>query len=119
MIELSGKRVLLVEDEAILAMALEDILGHLGCVVVGPALTVADGHRLASDAQLDAGVLDINMGNGPNFTIAEILRTRSVPFCFSTGYGLAGVPSQYADVPVLQKPYSDDRLAAMLRTMLG
>ena len=111
---LAGKRVLVVEDEPILAMSVEDMLTDLGCAVVGPALSVKDAEAMAREAILDAALLDINMGDGPSFPIAEILIARSVPCCFATGYGPAGVPGELRDVPVLPKPFTVHSLAAIL-----
>lgn len=116
---LAGKRVLLVEDESIVAMSVEDMLGDMGCVVVGPALTVAEAEALACSEPLDAAVLDINLGNQPSFGVAGLLGERGVPYCFSTGYGPSGVPAELGEVPVLQKPYSANSLEAMVRRLVG
>lgn len=116
---LAGKRVLLVEDESIVAMSVEDMLGDMGCLVVGPAMTFAEAEALARSELLDAAVLDINLGNQPSFPVAELLGERGVPYCFSTGYGPSGVPARLGDVPVLQKPYSANSLEAMVRRLVG
>ena len=117
MSELEGKRVLLVEDEAIIALSLEDLLSDLGCRVVGPALNIDDAVSLALGEAFDAAVLDINMGDGTSYRIARTLTDRSIPFCFATGYGDTGVHPDFAGVPVLQKPYRQDALADVLRRM--
>jgi CheY-like chemotaxis protein len=119
MADLRGRRVLLVEDEAIVAMSIEDMLRDLGCDVVGPALSLAEARDLAKKEEVDAAVLDINMGEGFSFDVAEMLRAKNVPFCFSTGYGSAGPEPRYADVPVLPKPYSQQSLAEMLGELLA
>jgi CheY-like chemotaxis protein len=116
---LDGKRVLVVEDEAILAMAVEDMLRDLGCVTVGPALSIAQAQALAHDEPLDAALLDINMGDGDSLAVAETLRSRNVPFCFSTGYGTAGVPARFAGVAVLAKPFTNASLRAVLAQLVG
>ena len=119
MTDLSGKRVLIVEDEALLAMAIDDILSDLGCVVVGPALSLDQAQTLAGHEPLDAAVLDVNVGGASSFGIADILRQRSVPFCFVTGYGSASLPPQYAGVPVLAKPFGYAALGAVLRGLFS
>ena len=119
MMELTGKRVLLVEDEAILAMSAEDMLVHLGCVVLGPALSIPNALSLASTESMDAALLDINMGPGDSFSVANTLIKRGVPFCFSTGYGRAGVPKSFGDIPVLPKPYTEASLSSILRTLFS
>ena len=118
MSDLSGARVLLVEDEAILALSIEDMLLDLGCEIVGPAMSLSQARALAEGERLDAAILDINMGEGLSFDVAATLRKRSVPFCFSTGYGSAGVTPEYAEVPVLPKPYSAASLRAVLSGLI-
>jgi CheY-like chemotaxis protein len=115
---LRGKRVLLVEDEPIIAMSVEDMLFDLGCVVVGPALSATAAEELARNEQLDAALLDINMGDGASFPVASILQGRRIPFSFATGYGRPGVPADLSRVPVLAKPYTKESLAEALRTLL-
>lgn len=116
---LAGKRILVVEDEPILAMCVEDMLSDMGCVVIGPALSMKDAKRLASEVKLDAALLDINMGDGPTFEIAQMLIASSVPFCFATGYGSAGVPEELHGLPVLSKPFTRPSLEAALHGLIG
>jgi DNA-binding LytR/AlgR family response regulator len=99
-------------------MSLEDMLLDFGCKVVGPALRLSHGLKLAQEADLDAAVLDVNMPEGFSFGIAAILTERRVPFCFSTGYGAAGIDPEFSAAPVLQKPYSSETLAATLLQFL-
>jgi CheY-like chemotaxis protein len=115
---LTGKRILVVEDEPILAMSLEDMLLDLGCIVVGPALRLAEAEALARSEALDAALLDVNMGDGLSFGIAAILAERGVPLCFSTGYGPPGVDPAFASAPVLQKPYRPEALTAALISLV-
>jgi len=100
---LTGKRILLVEDEVIIAMMLEDMVTDLGGIPVGPATTKEYGMKLAEDELLDAAILDVNLGDYPSTDIADILARRNVPFILATGYG-AGTSNAHG-VPVLQKPY--------------
>ena len=104
---LKGRRFLVVEDEAVLAIMVEDMLTDLGCVVVGVAGTLATGMALASSADvvLDGAVLDVNLGGEPVFPIAEALTARGVPFVFATGYGTAGLGPRYAWRPTVAKPF--------------
>jgi CheY-like chemotaxis protein len=115
----NGKRVLLVEDEPIIAMSVEDMLVDLGCVVIGPALSAAVAEKLARNEHLDAALLDINMGDGATYPIAAILRERNIPFSFATGYGSAGVRAGLRHVSVLAKPYTRESLADTLRMLCG
>lgn len=100
---LSGKRILLVEDEVIIAMMLEDMISQLGGVPVGPATTREAGIELAENEHLDAAVLDVNLGESASTDIADILARRDIPFILATGYG-SGTSNAHG-VPVLQKPY--------------
>jgi len=116
---LAGLRVLLVEDEAMVAMMIEDMLSDLGCLVIGPASRVSSALDLLDDEAIDAAVLDVNLGGEAVFPVADRLAAVGVPFVFSTGYGLAGLDDRHAARPVLQKPYSRDRLGAALAGALG
>jgi CheY-like chemotaxis protein len=113
MTDLTGKRVLVVEDEAIIAAMVVDILRELGAEVVGPAYNIADGQTLAAEAAVDLAVLDANVGGTIADSIAEILETRGVPFLFASGYGRHAMMERFG-VPVLEKPYSGEDLALEL-----
>ena len=109
---LSGKRLLVVEDEAFIALMLEELLEGFGCNVVGVAGTLSRGLAMANDETLpiDGAVLDINLGGEKVFPVAERLTARGVPFIFCTGYGADGLPGAFASVPTLAKPYLEDTL---------
>ena len=77
-------RILVVDDEPLISMLVENWLGELGCKVVGPARTVADGLALA-DGQLDGAILDVNLAGGTCYPLANALRLRGVPLAFATG----------------------------------
>ncbi|GGK46564.1 response regulator [Salinarimonas ramus] len=110
---LTGKRILIVEDEFIVAIAAEDMLIGFGAIVVGPAATVAEGLALATQP-LDGAVLDINMHGERSYAVARALRARDVPFVFATGY--ADVDgNEVGESPVVAKPYGADELGAALR----
>lgn len=115
----AGRRILVVEDEPIIAMALEDMLLDLGCEVVGPASTLTEAQALAETADIDAALLDININTGRSYVIADELRRRAVPFAFATGYGEEGIENGGGDAPVLQKPYRQEQVDAVLRHLLG
>jgi CheY-like chemotaxis protein len=108
---LSGKRILLVEDEFIVAAMLEDVLRGLGAVVVGPAYRLADGLRLAADEAIDVAILDVNIEGERSDAIADALAARDIPFVLATGYG-DGESRHGAQV--LTKPYTPKMLAAAL-----
>ncbi len=105
---LAGLRVLVVEDETLVAMLLEDMLGDLGCEVVATASRIAHAVELARDpAQtFDAAILDVNVAGESITPVAQALSERPTPFVFATGYGESGVPEAFRGRPVLQKPFS-------------
>ena len=111
---LTGLRLLVVEDEALVAMALEDMLDDFGCVVVDVAGTLARGVALAAELNIDGAILDINLGGEKVFPVAERLAQRGVPFVFCSGYGLAGLPPDFAKAPTLAKPYDQRQLHDLL-----
>jgi CheY-like chemotaxis protein len=116
---LSGRRILVVEDESLVAMLLETILEDMGCTPVGPAANVEDGLGLASDEALDAALLDVNVAGRQVFPIAEALRARNVPFVFSTGYGEGGLPDEWRGQPTIQKPFTEGAVRDALMAAMG
>jgi DNA-binding response OmpR family regulator len=115
-------RVLLVEDEAMVAMLVEDELLEAGAQVLGPAASVEEALRLldgCDDGGLDIGVLDMNLGGRSVLPVADALARRAVPFIFMTGYGDTGSHGPHAEVPVLQKPFSPCDLVAILDRLLA
>lgn len=117
---LLGVRVLIVEDEAMVSMLLEDILGEFGCEVVGPAFSLPQAMSLANEAMgLGAAILDVNLRGTPIYPVAEILAQRGVPFVFATGYGPDGVAESWRSRPKLQKPFSAEQVQAALLTAIG
>ncbi|WP_437576110.1 response regulator [Sorangium sp. So ce887] len=112
--ELQGLRILIVEDEPMIASSLEDVLTDLGCVVIGPALNMRDAIRLAREAEMDGASLDINIAGEKVYAVADILRERGIPYVFITGYGKAGLRESDLSRPVLQKPYSLNRFVEIV-----
>jgi PAS domain S-box-containing protein len=103
-------RVLLVEDEALVAMMIQDTLVEFGFQVIGPVSTASGALAAARESHFDAAVLDINLGDGLVYTVAEILEKRGVPFVFVTGYDAESVDVRFSGVPLLQKPIERDML---------
>ena len=112
-----GKRVLLVEDEALIAMMLEDYLTDLGYQVVATASRLEDAMEKARSIQIDVAVLDVNLAGQVSYPVAEILRQRSIPFIFATGYGTDGLPDRLSNALVLGKPFVLSQLAKALTTV--
>ena len=103
---LAGKRVLVVEDEAVIALLIEDLLAELGCIVVGPAVRVGEAVRIVcTDDAIDVAILDVNVAGEPVYPVASALAERGRPFVFATGYGESGLSRAFAGHTVLTKPY--------------
>ena len=117
---LSGRRVLVVEDESLVAMLLETILEDMGCTPVGPVSNVDEGEAIARDTvDLDAALLDVNLAGRQVFPVAAVLKARGVPFVFSTGYGESGLPDEWRGNPTIQKPFTEAAVRDALMQALG
>jgi CheY-like chemotaxis protein len=118
---LTGLRLLIVEDEAMVAMMVEDMLADLGCVVVDVAGTLSRGLALVADPELalDGAILDVNLGGDKVYPVADVLAARGIPFIFATGYGISGIAESFSHVPALAKPYESRALERMLTMALG
>jgi CheY-like chemotaxis protein len=112
--ELTGLRVLVVEDEAAISLLLEDMLLDFGCEVIGPAARLAAALDTLAREKIDLAILDVNVAGEPIYPVAEALAERSIPFVFSTGYGSAGIRDAYRNRPVLQKPFAQNDLKQKL-----
>ena len=115
--DLSGKRVLLIEDEFLVAAMLTDVLEDAGAVVLGPAANLADGLRLAAAGDFDVAVLDWNLDGERSDPIARTLMAQGAPFLISTGYG--AVAAEFAGVPLLSKPYDTASVVARLMALIS
>lgn len=114
---LQGLRVLVVEDEALVAMLLEDMLGDLGCQVVATASRVDPAVLVARDPgqPIDVAILDVNVAGESIAPVVQALADRGVPFVFATGYGASGAPEGFRDRPTLQKPFGMNEVESRLR----
>jgi PAS domain S-box-containing protein len=100
----TSRRVLLVEDEALVAMMIQQCLTETGHSIVGPISTASEAIVTAKNGDFDAAILDINLGDGMAYPVAEILAARGIPFIFVTGFEADAVDDRFSKVPVLQKP---------------
>ena len=100
------RRVLVVEDEAMISMLLEDMVSDAGAEIIGPIATFEDALVFARRAEFEVAVLDLNLNGKLSYPIAQAIRERRIPVIFATGYGIHGVRDEFRDCPVLQKPFS-------------
>lgn len=115
--KLSGRKALLVEDEAGVAIMLEDMLHDLGCEIVASVARFKQALEVARTAVVDFAILDVNLNGESALPIAHILRDRKIPIIFSTGYGATGVPPEFDGSRVLSKPFLIDELRKEIQAL--
>jgi len=104
--DLTGRRVLLIEDSPVVGPFTADLLGELGCEVVGPAPNMAAARELAEDGGYEAALMDIHIRGERVFPLCDLLEARGVPFVLTSGYADWQMPDKWLDRPRLQKPYT-------------
>ena len=104
---LAGRRVLVVEDEAMIALMQVGVLENAGCVVLGPVRRVASALRVIAEQNVDIAILDINLGREKSYPVADALAARNVPFVFVTGYGREEILPTYRMRHRLGKPWDE------------
>ena len=109
-------RILIVEDEIVVALFMEDILGEFGYEVAGVVSHVGDA--MARPRDYDLAVLDVHLNGRNVFDFADKLSAEGVPFVFATGYGERGIPERHRAYPVLQKPFQPEELRRALERVL-
>jgi DNA-binding response OmpR family regulator len=112
-------RVLVVEDNPLLARFTRLLLTQFGCEVVGPVARVEDAVALADTAALDAALLDVNVADRSAVPIGEILERRGIPYAVMTGYGRENMPTAFHDKPCLYKPFRESDLKAAITALIG
>jgi len=109
--DLSGLRILVVEDTLLIAELIADELQSFGCEVVGPVAHLQKALEMAGTEQLSGAFLDVNLAGEPCFPIARKLSQRGVPYVFITGYDdVAALPAEYRDMPRVAKPFDPGKL---------
>ena len=116
---LASRRILVVEDSPLLAEHLQQMLEDFGCVVVGPTGSMATARELATEAEIDAAVLDVNIRGEKIYAVAAMLAGRNIPFLFASGYADWTLPPEYQDIPRLLKPYRAEALRPILEQLLA
>ena len=115
----AGIRVLIVEDEPIVAMLAEDLLDSIGCIVAGTAATIAEAQRAIETILFDVALIDINLDGEDGLFVADALKARRIPYIITSGYGAEGLAPGHPDAPVLAKPYAIAALeAAICRSII-
>ena len=112
-INVAGNRVMVVEDEALVAMAISELLTELGYSVIGPFGRISEAIVALRNSRVDAAVLDVNLGGEVVYPLADALAAERVPFIFVTGYSDEEIERRFSSIPVLQKPIERDALKSM------
>ncbi|HVZ99914.1 MAG TPA: response regulator, partial [Caulobacterales bacterium] len=110
----AGKRVLVVEDEIVIALDIVDKLDERGCKAVGPAATFDEAQRLIDQGEFDCALLDANLAGQPVDQLAAALTQSNTPFAFVTGYGREALPLAFRDAPMIAKPFSPQQLTDLI-----
>ena len=115
---LAGLRVLVIEDESMVAMLIQDTLAEIGCEVIGIASRFDDALEKTKSLAFDIAILDVNLNGRNTFPIADSLAERGVAFVVATGYGKTSLPESLQEAPMLQKPFRQRDLERALRAAL-
>jgi CheY-like chemotaxis protein len=117
---LQGLRILIVEDEYLIADDICQALQDAGAEILGPSPTVSGAAALvAAEAAIDAALLDINLRGEPVFEVADTLLSRGIPFAFATGYDHWAIPARFGAVPRLEKPFKAPQILAALQPLFA
>jgi CheY-like chemotaxis protein len=116
---LAGLRILVVEDEPLIAMDIEEQLLGAGGDVIGPATNLETARRLIADTSPDVALLDANLAGRRVDDLAFELRRRGIPFAFATGFGRASLPEAFRYAPVLAKPFGSEEIVETVRELLA
>jgi len=114
-----GGSVLLVEDEVMIRMMVAEMLEDLGYSVVAEAGEIDEAMHLAQTARFDIAILDVNVNGKVITPVAHTIEARKLPYIFTTGYGLQGIPEEFRGRPSLQKPFQMEALEQMIETALS
>jgi PAS domain S-box-containing protein len=117
--ELAGKRILLVEDEPLVAMDLEELIRSAGCRIAATVASIAAAKDAVDSIPCDAALLDANLGGETVDEIAAALTRKGIPFAFATGHGPEAMPAAFREVPVIGKPFDPEQVLAVLAALMG
>ena len=115
----TAQRVLVVDDEALIAALIADWLEELGCQVVGPARSAAEAMPILGQQPLDAALLDVSLSDGDSFSLADAARAKGVRVAFLTGHTADRLPDRFKGAPILHKPFDFESIQAIVRTLLS
>lgn len=109
-------RILVADDEPLIAMVIADWLADLKCQTLGPVATSREALALIERTSPDAAILDVRLADGTSYAVAEELRRRGIPFAFASGQDLSEIDPRFRDAPLLSKPFD---VAAIRKVLAG
>ncbi len=109
-----ARRILIIEDSPVIALATEEMISALGHIPAGPLGNMASALEYAESGEMDAAVVDLNIRGTKTFALFSIFKRRDIPFLIISGYADWKMPDEWADRPRLQKPFSEEQLRASL-----
>jgi CheY-like chemotaxis protein len=112
-------RILVLDDEPLIAMMLQDCLVDLGCEAVGPAHTVEAALALLEGGAVDGAILDVSLAAGDSYPVADALQRRSIPFVFATGQATSGIEPRFKSAPILAKPFDFKAVQRAIAAMMA
>ncbi len=112
-------KVLVVDDEPLIAMMLSDWLAEQGVEIAGPAHSVAQAMSLLDQTSIDAAVLDVSLGDEDCYAVADVLASRGIPFAFATGHSSASVAERFRDIATVTKPFDFEIVRQAVCRLLG
>ena len=116
---LAGRRVLIVEDEAMISSLIEMIVGEAGCAIVGPVATLERAFEIIEHERLDAALLDVRLNDRDVYAVADALSTRAIPFIFVSGFARPQLPPRYRHRPYIAKPFTPDTVLLRLNEVIA
>jgi CheY-like chemotaxis protein len=116
---LEGVRVLVIEDDSLVAMSVGDMLSDLGCSVVANAGSLTQAFEKVGAGGFDFALLDVNLRGKEVYPVAEVLTEQGIPFAFASGYGRAGLPDEFRTRPIVSKPFQMEELSSVLSAALA
>jgi DNA-binding NtrC family response regulator len=111
---LTGRRILVVEDEALIALDLQELLDQCGAKVIGPAVSVSQALEAINENHIDCALLDVKLGDETAEVVAAALEQRAIPTVFVTACGDGNLPPGFKTHPVVEKPYAEDQLLNLI-----
>lgn len=112
-------RVLIIEDSALIALDMEDVLSDNGYLVVGSAMTIPNALEKIETSTVDVALVDLNLNGERSYEVADALRQRNIPFLFLSGYQATEIPERFKTVPFLTKPTSDYDILLAVKNLTG